>query len=74
MEEGGTAVAACYHAPPRRVEALDEGEVEAPLAGSCTPPLPALPPRVNDDVDTDRPLVAYGRSTEAAALAVLIVA
>jgi hypothetical protein len=55
-----------------RVEALDEGEVDAPLAGSCTPPLPALPPRVNDDVDTDRPLVAYGRSTEAAALAVAV--
>jgi hypothetical protein len=53
-----------------REEAREEGEAEAPPAGSCSPPLPALPPRGNDDNDADGPPVAYGILAEAAAFEV----
>jgi hypothetical protein len=60
-----------------REEAAAEGEAEAPpAAGSCSPPLSALPSRGNDDDDADGPPLACGSTSEAAAfeVAALIVA
>jgi hypothetical protein len=50
-------------------------EAEVPPAGSCSPPLPALPLRGDGD-NTDGPPVTCGISTEAATfeVAALIVA
>jgi hypothetical protein len=53
-----------------------EGKAEAPIASSCSPPLPTLPPHGDDNDDEDGPPLTCGSSAEAAPfeVAALVVA